>query len=473
MRVVLINAPYLDIYGSINVGRNHGFSLGLGYIASVLRYAGNEVYLLDPEPLQMDHKDIKNYLMEKDPQLVGISCATPNFKGACQIAQLIKREMGITVVLGGVHASGVPIEIMENYPEFDIVAVGEGERTMVELCQALDMPNPNLERILGIVYRDNGTVKRTLPRPLIEDVDSIPFPARDLVDLSKYRSQVHLDRGKRFATMLTSRGCPARCTFCATKLTMGRGFRSHSPEYVISEIEHLITAYGIEHFVFVDDTFTINKKRVEKICRMIIERDYNIIWYCFARVNTVSKDLLLLMKEAGCFSLLYGVESANDVILRNIKKGANADQARQALKISNELGFKTLAAFLIGSPGDTKETVEENIKFAIELNPVIASFNRITPFPGTELYETHYKPKYGNVTVWDDFFPKGINPILVSENLTKSDLQRLTVKAYIRFYLRPKQIIRILFNLGSFSEFMAYVRGAFGLFRRIWEWKRA
>ncbi|MEW6096605.1 MAG: radical SAM protein [bacterium] len=474
MKVVLISAPYFDVYGALNVGRNHTLSLGLGYIASVLRKEANyEVYWYDPEPLGATENDIKDYLKEKSPDLVAISSATPNFKGAVKMGRLAKEVTSALVVIGGVHASAVPeLTLKENPHAFDIVVIGEGELTMLELCEAIEKGR-ELDNVAGLLFRKNHSLHRTTKRDLITDLDSIPFPARDLVDLNLYRPQVHLYRGRKSATMITSRGCPARCTYCATQVTMGNKFRVHSAEYVVKEIEHLVKNYGIEDVIIVDDTFTINKKRVIDICNLLIEKNIKIGWFCFVRVNDASYELFELMKKAGCFSMFFGVESGDEQVLKNIKKGTTIAQARNALKISNKLGFKTMAGFMFGNPGDNKETIEKTIKLALELNPIIGSFNIMTPFPGTEEYDRYTKSHPCQIMNWDIFVPKGVTPVIELVDLTKKDLQKCIYKAYLRFYLRPLQIFRIIRNMSSFAEFRVYLRGAFGLFRRMFEWRRA
>ena len=471
MRVVLINSPYFDIYGSLNVGRNHTMSLGLGYIAAFLRQAGHDVLSLDPEPLNMSLNEIRHYLLEKRPDMVGISAATANFMGAVKLAGVTRDVLPhIPIVVGGVHASALPELTLNQHPEFDIVVIGEGEETMLKLCCAIEKKE-SLDEINGLAFKRDGKIVRTNPAALIEDIDKLPFPARDLVDLNLYRPQVHLYRGRKSATMITSRGCPARCTYCATQVTMGNRFRMHSAEYVISEIEHLVDNYGIEDIIFVDDTFTINKERAKKICNMLIEKKINIGWFCFVRVNDASEELFSLMKKAGCFSMFFGVESANDQILKNIKKGATVSQAENALRIANKLRFKTLAGFMFGNPGETTETIEQTIKFSLKLNPIIGSFNVMVPFPGTEEYQRYIKKHPGEIMNWASFIPKGITPLIETEELSKKVLQRYLSMAYLKFYLRPSQIWRILSNISSFTELWVYIRGAFGLFRRVFEWK--
>ncbi len=472
MKIVLINAPYLDVYGKLNIGKNFSFSLGLGYLAAVARDKGYEVSIMEPEVYGMSDGDIISYLKEKRPDLVGISCATSNFNGAVKIARLIKEYLGTFVILGGVHASSLPEQILKKHDCFDVLVIGEGELTFLDICKHLERGNRNFADIPGITYRDNGQVVLTQPRPFIEDVDSLPFPARDLVDLDKYRPQVHLDRGKKSATMITSRGCPFRCTFCASFKTLGSRFRAHSAEYVVREIEHLVKRYKIEQINFTDDTFTTDKTRTARICNLILDKKIDIDWYCFARVDTVDYELLKLMKKAGCFSLLFGIESADETILKNIKKKITLTQAREIFKACRALKFKTLASFIFGNPGETPETIEKSIRFALEINPTIASFNKLVPFPGTEVYETYYKRYFDDNTDWSVFVGKSATTISFTEALTSRDIARYTVEAYRRFYCRPSQILRILVSIKTMKEFNAYVRGAFGIFRMVLEWRK-
>jgi radical SAM superfamily enzyme YgiQ (UPF0313 family) len=473
MKFLLVNAPYLDVYGSLNVGRNFSFPLGLGYIAAVLRKAGHKVGLLDPEPQRLDLEGVREVLRRERPDVVGISCATANFKNALKIAGVVKDNIGSVVVLGGVHASALPLEIMENFPQFDFLVIGEGEETIVELADFLQTGRRQLNDIRGIAYRRDGQIRLNLPRPFMSKskLEQLPHPARDLVDLNNYRPQVHLDRGRKAASMISSRGCPARCTFCASYLTNGFAFRGRSPQRVLAEIEDLVYNYQVRHIIFVDDTFTFDKERVVEICQLILQRGLKIDWHCFARVDRVSEEMLSFMKKAGCFSLLFGVESADEGVLRNIRKGITLKQARQALRIANRLGFKTLVSFIFGNPGDTPQTLKRTIDFAIRLRPTIASFNILVPYPGTEVFRLNYQNKFRDPNSWDTFLPKAVNPISRTAALSPQDLRRWTAWAFSRFYLlRPWQVLRMLMAVRTVGELKSYIRGSLGLCRRLKEW---
>ena len=342
MRVVLINTPYLDLYGAINVGHNSYFPLGLGYIAAVLREGGHEAHLLDPEAEGLTREELLARILEIQPDLVGISCATPAFKSARAIADMVKKNTPALVVVGGVHVSSHPKEILESCAEFDVVVFGEGEITSLEICQRYKAGHPeSLENIAGLVYRVQGEVKQNPPRLKIADLDSLPLPARDLVNLDNYRLQPLFDHGVKSATMITSRGCPSHCTYCASFLTMGKKFRAHSPEYTIREIKHLVEKYGVKHIYFVDDTFTMDRQRVFRICELLDKEKIKIKWTFFGRVDTVDEELLRVMREHGADQIIFGIESGDLQVLKNIRKEVTLEQCRQALSISNKLGYRT------------------------------------------------------------------------------------------------------------------------------------
>lgn len=467
MKVMLINAPYHEIYGPIRAAAGNYFPLGLGYIAAVLREGGHEVILLDPEAERMGHDRLRDRLRDEKPQLVGISCATPNFLMACKVARIAKEVTDAKVAIGGVHVSALPGETLENYPEFDIVITGEGEYTMLEIADGTP-----LFRVRGIYHRDKGKIVSTGHREWIKDVDRLPFPARDLVNLDNYKQSTYVATGKKSVTMITSRGCPYRCTYCASRLTLGNTFRPHSPEYVIREIEHLVKEYGIEYLVIEDDTFTADKERAKMICRMIIERKIKVSWHCLARVNTVSRDLLCLMKKAGCYSIGYGVESANEDVLRNIKKGITPTQAREAFRLTRLFNIRIMAFFMFGNPGDNKHTIRQTIDFAKELNPDLAFFNILVPYPGTEIYSD--LERFGYVVHGDlkNFVAVGPVPVISTKSLSVKDLQRSVYRANMEFYARPSQMFRMLKTISTISQLKVYVTGGVGLLLQMLTWKR-
>lgn len=471
MKALLVNTPYIKLYGPLNVGGNFQFPLGLGYIASYLRENGIGVSLLDPEAQGMSASELAAAGRRLSPDVIGISSATPNFPAAVGIARLLKEAVGCPVVLGGVHASAFPGRIAARHAEFDYVVAGEGERTMLDLCRSLE-GKIAAEDVKGIAFRRaSGTVTQTPPREFITALDELPFPARDLLPMSRYRPQVYADLGEKSISMITSRGCPAACTFCASHVTMGRRFRAHSVGYMISEIEECMTKYGARYFVMKDDTFTCDEARLEEFCRELISRKLGIEWFCYSRVDLVDQAKLELMRLAGCRILAYGIESGNDDVLRGMKKGISADVARRAMRLANDAGFITVGSFMLGNPGEDEAALRETIRLAIETRPVLASFNRFVPYPGTAAFRSVFpRDDFEEPSNWGDFVASGPNVAFASKGLSKRQIQRWTLVAYLRFYMRASQWLWILAHVTGFRHAKAYLRGTAGVIAQLFSW---
>ncbi len=470
MKVLLINPPYIDLYGPIKVSAGRYFPLGLGYLASFLRKSGYQVRFLDLEVERTSYAALKRIVSEYDPEVIGITSVTPTFNNAVKIANIIKEVSLATVVFGGVHASALPESILQSCKAADIVVVGEGELTMLEICKYLENPNnQDLRDIDGIVFRRETEIIRTMPRGVINNLDSLPFPARDLVDIHRYSPHPYVNRGKKSTTLITSRGCPSSCTFCASHLTMGKKFRIHSPDYVVGEMEELIKNYGIKYFIINDDTFTIDEERTVQICEKILSKGLDIDWYCFMRVNNVKEDLVKLMKRAGCSSIGFGVESVDETILKNLKKRITPDQCIKAFNICNGLGIKTLAFFIFGSPGDTLQIANRNIKFAKKLKPVLAFFNMFVPYPGTEVFNENYKGRI-SLDNLDDFVAIGPEAVVSNSLISKDGLRRMVLKANVQFYIRPVQLWRILKHIKTLAELKVHLLAGYGWFLQLLSW---
>lgn len=469
MKVLLIHSPYMKAFGPYDKVGPISFPMGLGYIAAVLLEEGFKVSLLDPENERIGFEGIRKRIREEAPDIVGISCVTPTFSNAQKVAKIVKEEIRCLIVLGGVHASALPEQTLGNYPEFDIVVIGEGEYTMRELCEAIQSDRKELDNIKGIAFRKNGRVIKTPPREWISDLDGLPFPARHLVNMEGYKIQPHMNIGKKTATMITSRGCPFNCIFCSAHINMGRGYRPHSPKRVIAEIEHLKQNYGIQHIYFHDDTITVQKDRVAEICNLLLAKKIGISWICMARVNSLSEDLAALMKKAGCYGIGFGVESGDETVLKNIKKGITLEQCRAAYRYCKKFGIRTYATLMFGNPGETKESAEKTIKFAIELDPDIAMFYVLTPFPGSEVFNMYNKKLFQASEDFDSY------NILVSDNshalcsyeFGQDELKYYVSKADKEFYLRPGYLLRRLFLQRSWREMKANIEGFWGMVTQI------
>jgi anaerobic magnesium-protoporphyrin IX monomethyl ester cyclase len=468
MKISLINPPYLRNYGRLNIGKNFMFPMGLGYLAASLELAGHTVEIFEPEIQNSSRKDIYDHLREWKPSLVAFTATTSTIAAAAEISQIAKDACQCKTVAGGVHVSALPELTMRQFPTFDFLCVGEGDHLVVELAEQLESLNPNFAQIAGLVYGDDGKVLLNQARLPISNMEVIPFPARHLVDLRRYRPQPIFYKGIPFASINSSRGCPAHCVFCASFNAHGRRFRPHSPEYVLEEIDQLVNKYGIRHLHFVDDTFTLDKKRAYAICEGIIARKYHIKWHCYARVDNIDRPFLALMKKAGLFSIFYGIETGDPAVLKSLKKGTTLEQARNAMALSNDLGLKTICSFLFGNQKDTPSTIRETLRFALELKPTIASLNVMVPFPGTQAFRETFDGRYP--TDWNNFVIKGREVLSKVDGLTDRELKRFHTYAFWRFYGRPLQIIRIFRHISNARELAGYIRGTLGLALRSLEW---
>ncbi|MFB0562223.1 MAG: radical SAM protein [Candidatus Lokiarchaeia archaeon] len=365
MKVLLINVPY-----PFNEGPT--IPIGLCYLGAVLEKEGFEVEILDLLVSRFSIKKIVDRLKEFKPEIAGAGPITINYPTALRALEVCKKHGTITVI-GGCHVSFYDMEALGEAPYLDIVVRGEGEYTLLDIVKGKDLRN-----IDGITYREDGEIVKNPPRKLIENLDELPFPAKHLVPLSKYRAY------KTGCAMMTGRGCPYSCTFCVGGKMVGRKPRFRDIKLCIDELEEIVFDYGFELVNVVDDLLTINHKRVFAFCDEIIERGIKVEWTAFSRVDTVTKELLSKMKEAGCIFILYGVESGNQRILDLAKKRTTLEKIRKGVALSNEVGIVTLSSFILGLPGETEETVRESLEFGKSLGNWYG-FHILTPYPGTEV----------------------------------------------------------------------------------------
>ncbi len=465
LRILLIEAPY--DYGRMESMTKPHFPLGLGYVAAYLRQQGQEVRLL----IKLTPEDLAHHLQTFQPQMVGVSCMTPTFPQAIAICRAVKEQSDAATVLGGPHVTALKEEILALQPEVDYLVYGEGEQSMAELCQALEQGDPPLEAVRGVVYRGpTGTINVNPPRDLIREVDSLPFPARDLVDMSRLGTHRYIDVGRVSATMISSRGCPFKCAFCSSHITMGKIYRFRSADNVLAEIDELVGRYRVNHIAFEDDTFTLNRDRVETICQGLIRRRYDLTWYCLSRVESMDLELARLMRQAGCRMVSFGIESGNPEILKKIHKKISLPAARQAVEACYRAGLRSQCTFILGFPFDTQQTMADTLHFAQELSPTIAIFFALVPYPGTEMYR--YLPeslKPRRADQWQDFANMINNQGYLSlvPGLSAAELTRLTEQWHLRFYLRPRQLYRMFRMLRSWEEFRSFAASGWGLAQKI------
>ncbi len=419
--------------------------LGLLYVAAYTREkTSHQVRVLDCLAEGVSHDRLEARVREEAPDVVGIQAMTFTWIDARMAADTVKRACpSCRVVLGGPHAHIYPRESLA-VPSVDFVIQGEGEQPFVSLLSALE-GRQSLETVGGLAWRDavTGETRVNPPAPPLEDLDGLPFPARDLVPVDRYYSL--LARRNPITTLFSSRGCPYRCLFC-DRPAMGRRFRPHGATRVVDEIEACLRM-GIQEFFFYDDTFNVNRQRVLDICSEIKRRGLDITFDIRARVDRMDEEMLRALKRAGCERIHYGVESADEGVLRTLRKDIQLDQVERIFKATRGQGMKTLAYFMIGNPGEDREAVLKTIRFAKRLDPDYVHFSVLTPFPATPLYQMALETGRFKEDHWAAFArdPKpGFQPGLWEEKMGREELVELLRYAYKSFYLRPIVVWRNL-----------------------------
>lgn len=362
------------------------FPLGLCYIGGILRDNNFDVKIADLS-FESSQKPLVALIKEFKPDIVGISCLTQNYLQALKLAGIAKKiNHDCVVVFGGIHTTYKWQEIL-NCPDVDMAILGEGEQAMLELCQALDTKGGNLalRKIKGLAFKENGQIIVNEPTSKISNLDDLPYPAFDLVAIPKLES--YFDSKRRILPILTSRGCPNQCVFCSTSVMHGKYYRARKPEKIVDEIEYDIKKYAINGLYIVDDLFTFDRKRAEQICGELINRKIDIKWGCSARVDSVTPDLLKLMKKAGCEGVFFGVESLDDDILKLMKKGFTAKESEKAVEWALNEGLIVDTSFIVGFPGDTLSSLRKIAEFVskLKVNGRVLT-NNLQILPGSEMY---------------------------------------------------------------------------------------
>jgi len=353
--------------------------LGVSYVAAAFEAAGCYVKIIDYIVSRYTPEKLKKELDTFEPDIVGATSVTMNFPVAADIMRTAKRHRpSILAIMGGPHVSFDATRTLETYPEIDLLVLGEGERTIMELVPLL-ADRCEWRGIKGLAFRQDGTITVTEPRELIDDLDSIPLPARHLLPLSRYRALGFP------VSIITSRGCPNACIFCQGRRMVGKKVRYRKVEYVMDEIEQILS-YGISRINVADDLFTSNKARVREVCTQIRRRGLNFKWSAFARVNTVDRETLKMMRDAGCDALSFGIESGNQEMLRLVKKGITLEQARNAVELCKEVGIMAHASFMVGLPGESPDSLRDTQEFSKSLG-ISYGYHFLSPFPGTDVRE--------------------------------------------------------------------------------------
>jgi anaerobic magnesium-protoporphyrin IX monomethyl ester cyclase len=440
------------------------FPIFLAYTVSLLKEAGVDTAFLDGVCDELGIDAYAEAIAKIAPDFVAMECSTPSIDHDLESVRGIKaRQPRIFVALMGSHATYFHQQLLQEHPEVDAIIRGEFEITVRELGLALKNSLP-LSGVAGITFREGAGLRVNPERPFDADLDRWPYPDREVVPIHKYQTAQY--QGKKGTFMLSSRGCPYRCTFCLWPGTMvGRDFRARAPEAVVDEMEYLVRKHGVDDIYFDDDTMTIDRERLLRICRLIQERDLKVHWISMGRVDTVDEELLTEMRKAGCDNVYLGVESGSEEILKRLKKGITLDQVTKAFREARKAGIKTQAFFMLGGPGETRETLRETIDFAVRLDPDNAQFAAAVPYPGTEMYEESVRKGYLRAQTWEDYAARDI--VLETETLSRLDLEKARLEAYRRFYLRPRFVMRTAMRLTNVREIRRVWRGTLSIVSRL------
>lgn len=443
------------------------YPIYLAYTAAVVEEAGFEVSFVDAIMDELDIEAFARQVGDRKPRLALLETSTPSIEFDLATAAAIKEQSPETfVALLGSHVTYFDRETLAENPAVDAVIRGEFEYTAADLARALDAGG-DLSRVQGLTYRDaDGAPRRNPDRPLFEPLDEMPFPARHIVKGGDYRAGIY--SGGRPTAMVSSRGCPYRCTFCLWPDTMyGHRFRARSAQNVVDEIEEAVRTYGHDEIYFDDDTFTIDRQRVMDITRLIIERglEKEVEWIAQCRVDTVDREMLEAMKAANCGYILYGVESGSPQMLKKMKKGITLDKVRHAFQLTREVGIKTQAFFLFGIPGETQETIRQTIEFAKELNASSTQFAVAIPHPGTALYEECKANGWLTSENWADYTAEA--SLIETPWLTAEEVEQARIRAYREYYYRPRYIVGEALKVRRLADLKRLARGANSVRSRI------
>ncbi len=457
-----------EIFSSKTAGSqiNYWQPLGTLYVASSILKAGHDVKFLNGA--FMTHAEILDEVSNYKPDLIGIYSTTFGWKKAIFTASEIKKRLKeVFITVGGPYPIAKQEKCLADSIDIDAVVTGEGEITVVEMMERLSQ-GKNLKGVEGVAFRNNGQIIKNPPRPLITDIDSLPFPARELLGNTKdYIPPPATYKRKPVAVIMTGRGCNRRCIFCfQIDKQRKSGIRFRSVGNVMHEIE-LCLRQGYKEIKFIDDTLAADYDRAMQIANEIIKQRLDFTWFASACVHQIDKPLLKAFKDAGCWAILLGAESGVQKNLNAIRKGITLEQTRKAVKAAKEAGLTVYTPFIFGIPGETFEEGLKTIDFACELDTDIANFHALTPFPGTELYDNidKYGTMSGDLT---DFTYQGA--AFIPYTMTREEIAELRQIAFKRFYSRPKFVLQKILGLRNMNDIKAAAKGAKSMF---WLWVKS
>jgi len=463
-RVLVINAPFIKDFCRTQrwPSRTRARVLRppewLAYVTAVLENKSIDVRLYDFPANDWDKNKLGDIVREKRPDFVVFDSTTPSIYSDIDCCGIVKRVSNARTIMVGPHVSVFPYETLQLAEgSLDVVCIGEYDYTVYDVINNWR----DLRKIKGIAYFDNGKFYKTEPREFIEDLDNLPFPAWKHLNLWRYYAGMRL---YPFMNIIGGRGCPFRCTFCLWPQVMhGHKYRLRSAKNIVDEIEYDIKLFPPVkrgEIFFEDDTFTANKEHVYSICEEILRRNLKITWSVNARVDLIDMELFRLMKRAGCRALWLGIESGVQEVLANMKKGIKIDQIRHFVELSKKAGLHPHGCFVLGMPGETKETMQKTIDFAMELKLPSLQFSAAVPYPGTEYFKYCEEQNLLRAKQWSDWLEDGEQSSVVDyPGLSRGEINRAVDFALKKHYFRPTYMINFLLRTRSIYDLYRKLKG--------------
>lgn len=439
---------------------------GLQYIAAILRSAGHEILFL--EGFFYTNEEMTQKVLEFKADALGVYVISLLWDKAESFIRAVKAESpGIVTFIGGHGATAMPGRLMKECPSLDVIVIGEGEITSRELISAIE-EDRTLGSVRGLMYRDGERILSTPPRPMLEDLDELPFPAVDLCEMDRYYPSFEQVSTVPAVQMLASRGCNGTCLYCYKMYD--REIRLRDPVRIVDEMEYYVRSLGAREIKFWDEHFTHSHEHVLGLCREIISRGLNVRWWVSCRADSVDRNILSAMKAAGCWCINYGVESGIQKNLDTLMKNETIEQIRRAVRLTHSVGIKTHTTYIFGIPGETFEEGLQTIELAKELGSFTVEFFPITPFPGTPLYKGIQQGRFGRMS--ENLSDQGMlldRPCFVPFTMTAEEIMELRRLAYIRYFLRPGFLLYRLRNIMSPFQLRAVFRGGLSLMQMVGE----
>ncbi len=446
-----------------NIG--HVPPLSLLYVASMLEKEGVEVDVMDMDAERLSYVDALQRVRDFGPDLIGFTLSTYSFKPILSWINQFDRDLDTPIIVGGAHAALYPEETMV-HESIDYLLVGEADLPLPQFIRAFQN-GKDFSGIKSLCYRrEDGTVVIDKTRQAIQEIDTVAFPALHLIDNTIYSNII--SRRKNFTAMLTTRGCPYKCTFCDQKTPP---YRTRSVQNCIDEVVRNYHEYDVREFDIYDSTFTANKKRVKEFCNELEKLNLDVGFTIRSRVDSVDPEVLDALKRGGCHTIFYGVESSNEEILRRMRKEITPEKIREIVTYTKSIGIDTLGFFMVGYPGETLQTMEDTLQFAMDIPLDYAQFTVLTPFPDTEIYE--YYLHNGLENYWSEYTKdtsKERSIELIGTEITRQEASDFVRNAYRRFYFRPKIIWARALQMRSFTELNAARAAAMGILKSSLKW---